>query len=230
MSREERREERPVLVPKKLAKLWWETARQPRRRNKPPESSKAGASRLRNVRSGENPMEARAEDIMTRDPLTCLPETKIRDAARRMIAGDCGGLVVIDNMARKIPQGFVTDRDLACRAVAEEKDPSTRVAECMTGPALCVLTDTKLSECADIMREAQIRRLVVVNERNECRGVIALCDLVKNIPGEETAALINDICEPIDGPFREDSRGYSASAERQKTIFLGPKIQPPTDF
>jgi len=48
-------------------------------------------------------------DLMTSDPITCLPNTNLAEAASLMLQGDCGILPVVSE--GKI-RGVVTDRDL----------------------------------------------------------------------------------------------------------------------
>ena len=56
-----------------------------------------------------------------------------REAARRMREKRVGALVVVDD--RGHPIGILTDRDLAIRALAEDRAiPGTRVGDVMTPP------------------------------------------------------------------------------------------------
>ena len=62
------------------------------------------------------------QEIMTRDVTLIDPNTTLSDAARKMRADDIGALRVGEN-DRLI--GVVTDRDIAMRAVAEDRSPGT---------------------------------------------------------------------------------------------------------
>lgn len=166
-------------------------------------------------------MDARVSDVMTSDVSTCVPETRLDDVARIMIGDDCGAVPVL-NAAGK-PEGIVTDRDIVCRMVAGGRNNGV-AGDAMTGPALCVRADATLKECVALMRETQVRRVIVVHDDDRFAGILSVADLVKNIPAEELGALINDISEPTEDPFREDTRAQSVN-ERPATIALGAKRQ-----
>ena len=63
-----------------------------------------------------------------RDVLTCSPDDRIVDAARRMRERNISSLVICE---LGIPTGIVTDRDLRNKLVAQEMDPhDVHVHEC----------------------------------------------------------------------------------------------------
>jgi CBS domain-containing protein len=59
--------------------------------------------------------------------------------------------------------GMITDRDIAIRAVAEGKSPTTNVRDIMSEEVLYCFDDQDLDEVAQNMSEMKIRRLPVVN-------------------------------------------------------------------
>lgn len=65
-------------------------------------------------------------DVMTKNPVTIECGESAAEAARLMARGDMGDVIVLDNGR---VAGIVTDRDIAVRLVAEERDPRTPVAE-----------------------------------------------------------------------------------------------------
>src|SRR3546814_6003045 len=65
-------------------------------------------------------MEAR--DVMTPDPACCSPSDSVKDAAALMVGNDCGEIPVVDEGGQLV--GVITDRDIACRCVAEGKSRS----------------------------------------------------------------------------------------------------------
>ncbi len=71
--------------------------------------------------------------ICVRTVHVAAPDESVREAARRMREADVGTLIVVDD--KRNPMGVVTDRDVALRCVAEDRDPdTTRVATVMTAP------------------------------------------------------------------------------------------------
>ena len=61
----------------------------------------------------------RVEEIMTRDPATCTPDTRIQDVAHLMLDHDCGEIPIIDDRVTRRLVGVITDRVITVRAVAE---------------------------------------------------------------------------------------------------------------
>ncbi|HEX6329876.1 MAG TPA: CBS domain-containing protein [Actinomycetota bacterium] len=114
-------------------------------------------------------------DVMTPAPETVREDTTLADAARTMERSDIGDVIVVDATER--PQGIVTDRDIAIRAVAADRDPNaTPVGDVMTRTVVTVGPDTSIQEALDLMRRHDIRRLPVV-DANVTVGVVSLGDL-----------------------------------------------------
>src|SRR3546814_15071724 len=79
-------------------------------------------------------MEAR--DVMTPDPACCSPSDSVKDAAALMVGNDCGEIPVVDEGGQLV--GVITDRDIACRCVAEGKSADTLVEEAMSSSLVSV--------------------------------------------------------------------------------------------
>jgi len=113
-------------------------------------------------------------DVMTSDPATIERTQSAAEAARLMAAHDTGDVIVLDNGT---VGGIVTDRDIAVRLVAKEKEPSTPVAEIVSdSQVVTVGPDTSLDQAAQLMRGNAVRRLPVI-EQGRAVGVVSLGDL-----------------------------------------------------
>jgi CBS domain-containing protein len=113
------------------------------------------------------------------------PAMKLKDAAALMREGDFGLLPVGEN-DRLV--GTITDRDITVRAVAEGKDPgATTVREAMSEGIRYCFEDQTVEEAADLMSQAQIRRLPVLNRDKRLIGIVALADLATNVEAAEPA-------------------------------------------
>jgi CBS domain-containing protein len=124
-------------------------------------------------------------EVMTRDVKLADPGMKLKDAAILMRDGDFGLLPVGEN-DRLV--GTVTDRDITIRAVAEGKDPNTTaVREAMSEGIHYCFDDQSVDEAADLMSEAQIRRLPIVNRDKRLVGIVALADLATDLKTGEPA-------------------------------------------
>src|SRR5688500_8618369 len=95
---------------------------------------------------------AKVSAIMTRNPACCTPEASLQEAARMMLDCDCGGIPVVESLSSLIPLGVITDRDIACRAVAEGHNPlQMRVIDCMTSPAVTCTAEMDIHDCLRAM-------------------------------------------------------------------------------
>ena len=112
-------------------------------------------------------------DVMSRDVKLVGPDTTIREAAQQMRDGDFVMLPLEEN-DRMI--GAVSDRDIAIRAIADDKGPTTTVREIMSEGICWAYEDDSVEQAARIMSERQIRRLPVVNRDKRLVGIVALGD------------------------------------------------------
>jgi CBS domain-containing protein len=130
---------------------------------------------------------------MSRDVAVASPTESIRNVAKVMAKIDAGVLPVGEN-DRLI--GMITDRDIAVRAVAQGKAPTTKVRDIMSEEVLYCYDDQDLDEVAKNMSEMKVRRLPVVNREKRLVGIISLGDLARNEDADKTGETISHICEP----------------------------------
>ena len=131
-------------------------------------------------------------EVMTRGVDLTDPEATLQEAARTMAEEDVGFLPVGEN-DRVV--GMITDRDIAVRAVAAGRDPTTtRVREVMTDRVLYCFEDEEIEMAAESMSREHVRRLPIVNRRKRLVGVLSLGDIaVKHNPAEAGKAL-SSVC------------------------------------
>ena|SRR6516162_2780668 len=129
-------------------------------------------------------------ELMTRDVVLVAPTDTICDAAKKMAECDAGALPVGEG-DRLI--GVITDRDIAIRAVAENKPPDTPVREVMTQQVLYCFEDESVEHVAENMGEQQIRRLPVMDRDKRLVGIVSIADLSRktrpNTAGKAVAAI-----------------------------------------
>lgn len=131
------------------------------------------------------------QEIITRDPACCGPNSIIQDAARIMADKSVGSVPVLNDAGE--PVGIVTDRDICCGAVAKGRTNETPVSEVMSTDLLTTTPDEDVSSCCDKMEERQVRRAVVTDNTGKCCGMIAQADIARDADGEETAELVQEI-------------------------------------
>jgi len=137
----------------------------------------------------------KVREIMTRDVEVVPPDLTVAEAAEKMRALDIGPLPVCDG-DRVV--GMVTDRDITIRATAEGQDPhSTRVRDVMSEDVVSIFEDQDAADAAQMMRDKQIRRLIVLDRGKQLVGIVALGDLAVHTDDEATSGkALEGVSEP----------------------------------
>jgi CBS domain-containing protein len=121
------------------------------------------------------------------------PNTPLTDIAKVMKDNDVGAVPIGEN-DRLV--GMVTDRDIACRAVAEARDLSkTTAGDVMTRNVIYCMENEEVQDAIRIMENKQVRRLPVINDEKRMVGMLSLGDLSHavshDLSGELAAAVAN---------------------------------------
>lgn len=123
----------------------------------------------------------KAEKLMTPAPRVCPKTGTLNDAAQVMWELDCGMVPVVERVEgvdRLV--GVVTDRDicmaaytsgLSLKEICVERGMSTELRTCSP--------DASIDAAEQIMREAQIRRLPVVDAAGALVGILSLADVAR---------------------------------------------------
>ena len=132
-------------------------------------------------------------DCMSADVRITSPQASIRDAARIMKEVDAGVVPVGEN-DRLV--GMITDRDIVVRAVAEGREPDTRVRDIMTTQARYCYDDEDVAEVAQSMADLGIRRLAVLDREKQLVGIVALSNIVHYAQIGPTELLLESVARP----------------------------------
>jgi len=121
-------------------------------------------------------------------PITIPPNTSILDARDILLRHRIGRLVVEFD---KKPVGIITEKDIAKSVSIFSQKPIGKilVREIMTKSLITVFDDSKISECAKLMKENKISSVVVVNRKHKLVGVITKTDLVSTFLVKSSASL-----------------------------------------
>ena len=115
-------------------------------------------------------------ELMTADPVTCLPTTNLAEAAALMLQADCGILPVIEHGKLR---GVVTDRDLFIALGTRNQQPSTvTVGEVMRGPLISCSPDDDVEAVLGLMKAHAIRRVPVEGFGGTVLGIVSMNDIV----------------------------------------------------
>lgn len=143
----------------------------------------------------------KVKDMMTPDPACCTPEEGLHEVARLMVEYDCGEIPVVESMETLIPVGVITDRDIACRAVAQGNSAMEKTAgECMSSPCITVSPETSLEDCCRVLQQHQIRRVPVVDDDGLLCGIVSQADIAICGTDERTAQVLREVSQAADTP------------------------------
>ncbi len=115
-------------------------------------------------------------DLMTRDPITCGPDTEMVAAARLMRDRKISSLVVVEGDR---PLGILTTRDLTDKALAEGLPGKTPVAEIMTADPIALVPDALGADVLHQMLDRHIGHLPVVKD-GKLLGIVTQTDLTRH--------------------------------------------------
>ncbi|MBI4050704.1 MAG: CBS domain-containing protein [Candidatus Doudnabacteria bacterium] len=152
----------------------------------------------------------KVKDIMTKNVITCSPDTSVKDAARLMFLNGLTGLPVLDQNDKLV--GIVTDADLikvegrlhlpvtfaflGSLVYLDnplngdeiekqlEKLVATKVRDLMTDKVLSIGPDASIEDLADLFLRKKINPVPVI-EKDKLMGIISRADIVKLIAGEK---------------------------------------------
>jgi CBS domain-containing protein len=137
----------------------------------------------------------KCRDVMTDNPVCCLPNDSVSQVARVMRREHIGPVPVVGNDGTKEIIGIVTDRDLAIKVVAEGRDPNrTTVGDVMTHTIVVCRDDDDLSSAIAAMEEYQIRRVPVIDRGGRLVGIISQADVATRFHERAiTAEMVEEI-------------------------------------
>jgi CBS domain-containing protein len=128
----------------------------------------------------------------TRKPaVTIGADAPAQKAAQLMREHHVGAVVVVE---AKRPVGMVTDRDLALRLVADNRDGNTPLVEIMSRKLVALHDGDSIDHALFTMRREGVRRLPILDRGGTVVGLVALDDLLVLLAGElsSTAEAILD--------------------------------------
>jgi CBS domain-containing protein len=141
----------------------------------------------------------KCDEVMTNNPVCCLPNDTAAKAAELMKSGNIGSILVIENEQTKKLVGIVTDRDLALQVVADGLDAkSTKVGAVMTHKIVTCRAGDDLQKALDAMSKHQLRRIPVVDSDDRILGIVAQADVAMHYSHpKRTAAMVKEISRSV---------------------------------
>lgn len=117
-------------------------------------------------------------DLMSWEVRTCHPDTDLGTVAMMLWNQDCGIVPVVERGTNRL-LGVVTDRDICMAAATKNRAPATiRVSELPGGLPRSCFPDDVLRSAMDVMTDAQVHRLPVVDAEGVLKGILSMNDLI----------------------------------------------------
>jgi CBS domain-containing protein len=138
-------------------------------------------------------------EVMTMNPAFCAPSSSAQTAALVMQQKDTGILPVTEDAFSRKLVGVVTDRDLCMAVLVRGRDPShVWVQECMTRDPVICHPDEEAGVALRRMGEHKVRRIAVVDEAGNLKGIVSLADLIRQraVSPAELFDALEKICAP----------------------------------
>jgi CBS domain-containing protein len=120
-------------------------------------------------------------DVMTPIPQCCTPDDSVIEVARVMAQHDVGAVPIVESQDTRRVLGILTDRDLVLRVVAEGRDPNEVVSvhDIMTNEIVSVAPEADTLHVEELMKEHQVRRVLVVDQHGSIVGIVTMSDLAR---------------------------------------------------
>jgi CBS domain-containing protein len=136
-------------------------------------------------------------EVMTRNPISALPDDTVVMVAQIMRERDIGSVPVVQDQTSRKLIGIVTDRDLALNVVAAGRDPNLiPVRDVMTKDVVTCREDDDVQTALNAMAKHQLRRIPVVDADDALVGIIAQADVATRInEPEKTGEVVKEISQ-----------------------------------
>ena len=135
----------------------------------------------------------KVKDVMHSGVSWVEPDTKLNAIAEIMQSEDIGAVPVGEN-DRLI--GMVTDRDMACRALAEGKKPESMTARDVMSPGVTWCKESEdVEDAIRIMEKKKVRRLPVINDDKRMVGMLSIGDIAGTLPQDLTGEVMRAVAE-----------------------------------
>jgi CBS domain-containing protein len=141
----------------------------------------------------------RCEDVMTKDPVCCVPADMVEAVAQIMKDEGVGAVPVVEDQRTRKLVGIVTDRDLTVEVIADGMSPATTAVEnVMTITLARCKVDDDIHVATELMAQHQVRRIPVVDADDCIVGIISQADVATRI--EEPDVVAEVVEEISQGP------------------------------
>ncbi|MGV3590501.1 MAG: CBS domain-containing protein [Gammaproteobacteria bacterium] len=121
----------------------------------------------------------KVNQAMTAPVKCCTPNSSLEEVARMMWDADCGAIPVVGDDNK--PVGIITDRDIAmCAMFRHQPLWDIRASQVIEGRQnlVCCNQGDAIDDCITKMQQAEVRRILVLDDRGALCGIVSLGDAV----------------------------------------------------
>jgi len=125
----------------------------------------------------------KCREVMTTNPVCCLPDDTVGQVARLMRREHVASLPVISDERSRTLIGILTNRDLVTKVLAESRGPNqTEVSDIMTRTIVACRADDDVSSAIAAMSEYGVRHLPIIDREGSILGIISQSDVALPYP------------------------------------------------
>jgi CBS domain-containing protein len=133
----------------------------------------------------------KVKDVMHKGTTTVQLDTPVRDIAKRMLKFDIGAVPVRAN--GKLV-GIVTDRDIACRALANSGNVDAMTAKhVMTKNVISCSPEDDIASAVKTMELKKVRRLPVTDSGRGVVGMLSLGDVSHKVSKQLSGEMLRAV-------------------------------------
>ncbi|EGM71432.1 CBS domain-containing protein [Shewanella sp. HN-41] len=139
----------------------------------------------------------KVQSCMTPDVRCIKAEESLLQAAKIMWEVDCGALPVLNNELQVI--GMVTDRDIAMAGFIQGRPlRDILVSEAMSKCLVSIGINDELSVAEELMQSKQLRRLPVLDGKQQQVGILSLNDIARAYKADSGKAIkANEVADTL---------------------------------
>jgi len=131
------------------------------------------------------------KDAMHKGVESATPATSLAEIAEIMTKHDVGAVPIVGEQGLV---GIVTDRDIACRAFAKDKQAARLTAgDVMSADPVFCREGESIDDAVHLMEDKQVRRLPVLDDRDRLVGMLSLGDVAHTTSRDMTGEMVRAV-------------------------------------
>jgi CBS domain-containing protein len=122
--------------------------------------------------------------IMTGEVITATADETIKTVCKLMYENDIGSIVIVKRTIEDAnkPVGIITERDIVRQiGLSELFVVQAPIRQIMSTPLVTIGPNNPIRDAIEIMQLKNIRRLVVIDDREKMIGIITIKDALKEM-------------------------------------------------